>query len=58
MEILALDDICCSRTFGAFDHVEAYPFSLLERLKALCFDSSVMYEDILATILLDKTKTF
>gem|GEM_PF-2407358 len=55
---LELDNIRRSRSFSSINNVEAYSLAFLERSEAFRLNSRVMYENIISTILLDKTKTF
>jgi len=58
IKLLLLNNVGCSRPFFAFDNVEGYPSAFLQRLKTISLDCAVMNENVLAAILLDKTKTF
>jgi hypothetical protein len=54
---LLLDYISGSRTFLAVNDIELDPSTLGKRLESLALDCRMMYEYILSTVLLNKTKT-
>ena len=56
-QVLELNDIGCGGTLGTVDNVEGYPGAFLQRLETLGLNCGMMYEYILAAILLNKTKT-
>ena len=56
-EILLLHYIGCGGSLGAVDNVEGYPGAFLQGLEALGLNCGMMYEYILAAVLLNKTKT-
>ena len=55
--LLELNDIGCGGSLGAIHNVEGYPCAFLQRFEALGLNCGMMYEYILAAILLNKTKT-
>jgi len=57
VQVLQLANVRCSRALGACDHFEAYPVTLGQRLETVGLDGGMMNENVLAPILLDKTKT-
>ncbi len=57
-KISNLYNIISSRTFGTINDLKAHPSAFFKGFEAFIFDSGIMYENILSTILFDKTKTF
>ena len=55
---LLLDNVLCGRSFGTVNNVESHACAFLQGFEALCLNCGVMYKDIGAAILLNKTKTF
>jgi len=55
--ILQLNNVLCCRTLGAIDNVKRYPSAFGQRFKTLGLDCGMMYENIFAAVLLNKTKT-
>ena len=52
-----MNDIGCGGSLGAIDNVEGYPSAFLQGFESLRLNCGMMYEYILAAILLNKTKT-
>ena len=57
-QVLQLANIFSSRTFGATDNIKTDPITLRQRFETFALDRGMMHENILATVLLDKTKSF
>lgn len=57
VQVLQLANVRCSRTLGACDHFEAHAFTLGQRFETIGLDGGMMNENVLAPVLLDKTKT-
>ena len=55
--ILELGDIRSCRAFRTVNNLELYSRTLLEGFEAISINCCVVYEYVIATILLDKTKT-
>jgi hypothetical protein len=56
-QILQLNNIISSRTFRAVNNFILDPGTLIEGFETISFDSRVMNEHVVATVLLNKTKT-
>lgn len=57
-QVLQLANIFSSRTLGATDNIKTDPITLRQRLETFALDRGMMDENILATVLFDKTKSF
>ncbi len=56
--VLQLANILRSRTFCTADNIKADPITLGQRFETLSLDRGMMDENVLTSILLNKTKTF
>jgi len=56
-EVLKLANILGSRTLGALDGFETDTITLGQRFETLGLDCGMVYEKILAAVLLDETKS-
>ena len=57
VQVLQLANILSSRALRALDNIETDTITLSQRFKTFSLDRRMMYEYVLATVLLDKTKS-
>ena len=57
LQVLQLANILSSRALRALDNVETDTITLSQRFVTLSLDCRMMYEYVLAAVLLDKTKS-
>ena len=54
--VLELNHVGCRGSLGAVDNVEGYPCAFLQGFESLGLNCGMMYEYILAAVLLNKAK--